>query len=627
MINKGTDLYFETMYNPIDAALNKVTETYGIDSFTLRYAICLLGSFPLNAILKRLPDEKEKTKCIYIIVSSMIYLFGILNLYSGFRTLLISSTFTFLITRFYHSKFMPYLNFVFVMGHLAMNHIYAQFFNSQTATTIDITASQMVLAIKLTSFAWSYYDGMDTNADEFESLVQYQKDRVIKRHPSLLKFVAYTFFYPTLLTGPSFDYSDFDSWLNGEMFHDLPESKKPKRRLNPRKRRQIPKNGKLALWKVIQGIAWIVLNGLGKKYIPLSFIADRASFMERSFFYRIHYIFLVGLVARFKYYAAWTIAEASCISCGLGYNGYDTKTQKIKWNRVQNIDIWNVEMAQNTRQCLEGWNMNTNKWLKYTVYLRVVKKGKKPGFRATMFTFLTSAFWHGTRPGYYLTFATGALYQTCGKFYRRNFRPIFLASDGVTPLPYKWVYDVVGMWVIKISFGYLVEPFLLLDFKESLVAWGSVYFYGHIVVALSFFLFRGPFSKSVIQFCKSLQPQYIATAKVKELEEEISRTSTSLGDIIREKLEYEEANKDLLQKEMNLGIPSIHPTDWEDAKGEWAAFVKEYTEWRERNGLEVEEDNLMKAFQDFKRELKENTVGERKMSFSGYSPVPIEKKD
>ncbi|KAG0662638.1 lysophospholipid acyltransferase [Monosporozyma unispora] len=614
------------MYNPINDGLERLIEVYGIDGFTLRYAICLLGSYPLNVILKRLPDKNINLKCYYILFMSSVYLFGVMNLATGFRTLFISSMFTYLITRFYKSKFMPYINFMFVMGHLALNHIYAQFFTSASAidaaSSIDITASQMVLVMKLTSFAWSYHDGSFLTKDEFQNdLVEYQRQRSLDRHPSLLHFLAYVFFYPTLLTGPSFDYSDFQSWLNCEMFKDLPDSEKPISRLNPNERRQIPKNGKLALWKVVQGITWIALRSYLPRFCNLEYMLDKKHFMARSFLYRIHYMFFLGLIARFKYYAAWTISEGSCILCGLGYNGYDPKTKKIKWNRVQNINIWDVEMAESTRQCLEGWNMNTNKWLKYSVYLRVAKKGKKPGFRSTLFTFITSAFWHGVNPGYYLTFATGALYQTCGKFYRRNFRPMFLAKDGKTPLKYKWVYDLIGMYVIKLSFGYLVQPFLCLEFKNSIKAWASVYFYGHIIIAVSFFLFTGPHSKQVIKWCKSKQPKEIALIEQKKLEENISSKATSLGDILKEKLEYEEEMMKHKPEndEMNLGIPTIDLEDIENAKKEWDLFTIEYTEWRNKRGFEIEEHNLKIAFENFKREINSDNL-KRRTSFSEYLP-------
>lgn len=620
------------MFNPINDGINKLTEHYGIDSFTLRYAICLLGSFPLNAILKRLPDKRIDLKCYFILIISSIYLFGVMNLATGFRTLFISSMFTYLITRFYKSRFMPYLNFIFVMGHLALNHIYAQYFTDssaiEAASSIDITAAQMVMVMKLTSFAWSYYDGSLLSKDEFENdLTEYQRQKALQGHPSLLNFMAYVFFYPTLLTGPSFDYCDFQSWLNCEMFKDLPDSKKPVSKIiTPGKKRQIPKNGRLALWKVVQGLFWLTLRNYLPQFCNIKYMLNKEQFMSRSFFYRIHYMYFLGFIARLKYYAAWTISEGACILCGLGYNGYDPVTKKIRWNRVQNIDIWNVEMAESTRQSLESWNMNTNKWLKYYVYLRVTKKGRKPGFRATLFTFITSAFWHGINPGYYLTFATGALYQTCGKFYRRNFRPIFLAEDGKTPTSYKWVYDLLCMYVIKLAFGYLVQPFLVLEFRDSIQAWSSVYFYGHIIVALSFFLFKGPYSKQVVQWCRSKQPKEVALMKQKRLEKDITNKASVLGDILKEKLKYEEEEEEKQRKqakaendEMNLGIPAINFDEIENAKKEWDDFTKSYNEWRQERGLEIEEENLMKAFEDFKREIQSDNL-KRRTSFSEYLP-------
>lgn len=47
--------------------------------------------------------------------------------------------------------------------------------------------------------------------------------------------------------------------------------------------------------------------------------------------------------------------------------------------------------------------MGTNRWLRLVVYDRVKTN-------ATVLTYALSAFWHGFYPGYYLTFASGALF-------------------------------------------------------------------------------------------------------------------------------------------------------------------------------------------------------------------------
>lgn len=61
------------------------------------------------------------------------------------------------------------------------------------------------------------------------------------------------------------------------------------------------------------------------------------------------------------------------------------------------------QLATNLRDAINNWNIGTNQWLRMVAYERVPKK------YATFLTFSLSALWHGFYPGYYLTFASGAL--------------------------------------------------------------------------------------------------------------------------------------------------------------------------------------------------------------------------
>jgi MBOAT, membrane-bound O-acyltransferase family len=44
---------------------------------------------------------------------------------------------------------------------------------------------------------------------------------------------------------------------------------------------------------------------------------------------------------------------------GLGYNGLGPDGKK-RWNRCRNIDILNIEFANNWKELLDAWNMNTS---------------------------------------------------------------------------------------------------------------------------------------------------------------------------------------------------------------------------------------------------------------------------
>jgi lysophospholipid acyltransferase len=302
---------------------------------------------------------------------------------------------------------MPWIGFVFCMGHLSVNQLRRQFYGDPGV--VDITGAQMVMVMKLTAFCWNVADGRlpESNLSEF------QKERAIKQLPSLLDFAGYVLFFPSLFAGPAFDYVDYKNWIETTMF-ELPAGTNPNKMPPTRKKRKIPRSGTPATWKAVAGIAWILaflkLSGM---YNPELVIGDQ--YMAYGFVRRVWILYMLGITSRLKYYGVWALTEGSCILSGLGFKGVDPATGKVSWDRLQNVNPWGVETAQNTRAYLGGWNINTNNWLRNYMYLRVTPRGKKPGFRASMATFTTSAFWHGFYPGYYLTFVLASFVQTVAK--------------------------------------------------------------------------------------------------------------------------------------------------------------------------------------------------------------------
>ena len=202
---------------------------------------------------------------------------------------------------------------------------------------------------------------------------------------------------------------------------------------------------------------------------------------------------------------------------GLGYNGIDPTTKKARWDRLNNVDAWGLESAQNARGYMESWNKNTNNWLRNYVYLRVTPKGKKPGFRATLTTFSTSAFWHGFYPGYYMTFVLGAFVQTVAKNYRRHFRPFFLTPDGKKGTKYKIYYDVVCWFVTQLAFSFATAPFVILGFNDSITAWARVYFYCIVGTAASMAFFASPAKQILVKrLNKQNHPHVLQRTKSEE---------------------------------------------------------------------------------------------------------------
>ncbi|KAF3076479.1 Lysophospholipid acyltransferase [Trichoderma lentiforme] len=506
------------LHRPFEALATKLAASP--DELKLTFSFLL--SYPLAGILKRLPDAKPLQKNIFIICVSLFYLVGLFDLWDGILTLAISAGGTYAIAKFLRgSPYMPWIGFFFVMGHMSVSHIQRQIAN--TPDVVDITGAQMVLIMKLSAFCWNVADGQ-LPADQLSEL---QQNRALKELPPLIDYIAYVLFFPSLFAGPAFDYAEYRRWIDTTMF-DVPAQIDPAKKPPVRKKRKIPRSGTPATKKAVTGLVWIGLFvGLSGKFSH-THVTDE-SFTERSFLHRVFLIHMASQVTRFKFYGVWALTEGACILAGLGYNGIDPATGKVSWNRLQNVDPWTVETAQNPRAYLAGWNMNTNNWLRNYIYLRVTPRGKKPGFRASMTTFVTSAFWHGFYPGYYLSFMLASLIQTSAKNFRRHVRPFFLDPITGNPTPKKKYYDFATYLVTQLTFSFTTLPFLVLGFKDSFRAWSHVYFYAFIWTTASLAFFASPGKALLKKKLESRQGKASARLKRSTSSESLSGMEPILG--------------------------------------------------------------------------------------------------
>ena len=338
---------------------------------------------------------------------AVFFLVGLFDLWSGLALVAFDATITYLIASLIHGPYMPWIGFVFLMGHMSISHISRQVVASPS--TVDITGMQMVMVMKLSAFCWNVFDGRQRGAQ----LNDVQKDRMLTAMPGIVDYAGFVAFFPSLMAGPAFDYVDYHRWLNTSMFN-LPPGADPMTAPPTRKQRRIPQSAIPATMKMAAGLAWVLAFLQMSKFFNAGVVLG-PEFMSKGFFLRVLHLHMMSLVERMKYYGVWSLTEGACILSGIGYKGVDPKTGKPDWSRLANIKPWGVELAQNSHAYLGNWNCNTNHWLRNYVYLRVTPQGKKPGFRASLATFATSAFWHGFEPGYYLTFILASFIQNVAK--------------------------------------------------------------------------------------------------------------------------------------------------------------------------------------------------------------------
>ena len=78
---------------------------------------------------------------------SLFYLVGLFDLWGGIRTLFISAAGAYGIAAYFKGPLMPWIGFVFLMGHMLVSHLYRELYPQPGV--VDVTGAQMVLVMKV----------------------------------------------------------------------------------------------------------------------------------------------------------------------------------------------------------------------------------------------------------------------------------------------------------------------------------------------------------------------------------------------------------------------------------------------------------------------------------------------
>jgi len=278
----------------------------------------------------------------------------------------------------------PKLVFAVTLGHLSLSHIYRQITN-YGGYELDYTGPQMVLVIKLTSFAYNVYDGTrqgpvrrvrrsgGRNAKRLtlgsaqrvcvcvcvcararvpnEQIHKDLQARAIKRIPNLLEYFGFVYFFGSFLAGPAHEYLEYQQMTDLTLFEAVRLQPRHRRRSalcdrstaampfpsrlpnapqDAQGRRKVPPTYLPALKALFTGVLCFVGIHLSGMY-PVAWMATAEFLSNTTFWYRFGYLQLSCTLQRFMYYFVWTIAEGACIAAGLGYNGRGADGKTIQW--------------------------------------------------------------------------------------------------------------------------------------------------------------------------------------------------------------------------------------------------------------------------------------------------------
>ncbi|KAA8496470.1 Lysophospholipid acyltransferase [Porphyridium purpureum] len=444
----------------------KLSEQSGVSDAELRLLACLLAAYPIGAAWRACkPPALKHLISVALGWWMMQFVIGYQWVHCLIPCLLAYACMAIVGPGARH------LVFAIALGYLAGGHIY-RMYTDYLGWTLDWTMQMMIITQKLSAFGYNYYDGSNPKASEL------QKSRAFSKLPGLVPFLSYILFPANVTIGPFFEFSDYMTVVEEGSTGMKKGAPAPPSPLLP------------SMWRLLQGILFMIIHNGVMMYLPTWAMVTSPQYMSRSngnIVLRYAKVWVSLLGYRFKYYFGWKIAEGAAVMSGLGYNGaVQTESGQVThlWNRIDTVDVLGFETAQSLRDAASTWNKMTNNWLKDYVYVRTPEP-----FNLYM-TYFTSAFWHGFYPGYYMFFLSVAFATQVHRNFRRSMRGYFVRpKDDPNAKLIKAVYDLFGAITTSLTVNYFILSFVALAWDYSIQAFDSLYWYGHILLAVLFVVF------------------------------------------------------------------------------------------------------------------------------------------
>ncbi|KAL4446431.1 hypothetical protein ABPG74_001172 [Tetrahymena malaccensis] len=462
------DLYYNKYiepYNQIVAPINQfldkiATEVFDNDvtSDQIKLLLCFIGIIPLGFILFSIKSpfiRRVYSTTLGFLLSFLVYGGNVVS--SHIMTLV-----TYILCAIFgrHSQKVV---FAFCLTFLSAHHIYRQI-TDYGGWKQDVSVILMMNFCKLVSFAFCYSDGFKNE----NQLSKDQKERRIQKLPNIFNFFSYINFLGSAIAGPSFDYYEFDNFINLKNGYS-----------------NIPHPIMDTFKNLGIGFVYLLITAKILPKFPLKHVIT-PEYGNENIFHKIVYYNLAIILIRVRYYAGWQMIQSSCASTGITYND-----KSKKFDQIVAVEE-SLELSHEVKVIVDKWNKTIQVWLKRYVYFRLyseeeIKKSKTKASYAQYATILISAFWHGFYPGYYLAFLQWAVYISVSKFMWKaatNGKKIFKVFE-----KFGIVHKVLRWFVCMSFFNSFGVQFVLLSAEKGWLFSKNIHFYTITIVICLFVFF------------------------------------------------------------------------------------------------------------------------------------------
>jgi hypothetical protein len=311
---------------------------------------------------------------------------------------------------------------------MVLYHIYRMYV-SYLSGIFDIGRTQMVITMKLTSFAYNFYDGVidvptGNLGTKAAKIILDRRKYAVAELPSILEFAGYVFSFPGLLVGPAFEYAEYISAFDNIVLSTDDAIPSPSRTSGVGLRPSSIVPGLTCFCKsIIMMVGYVIVSAK----FPVKYLYDPVWIQQQpTYFHQFTFLMVAVFGERLKFYFVWKIAEAACILGGFGFQGYNQADGIVGWSGVENVDIRNVEFATSLQMLSRAWNKRTQSWLERYTYNR--SNGN------VVLLYFVSALWHGLYPAYFVCFMTVPLLTAIERLAKSRLTPYVLGTNTNSPI-------------------------------------------------------------------------------------------------------------------------------------------------------------------------------------------------
>lgn len=323
-------------------------------------------------------------------------------------------TVAYLIMLFFPRKQQQYYVMTWCLICLSYTHLYRMLYNFGSYQ-LTVSTYTMLLVCKLNALSWCYHDG----ALHPSELTQDQIVRKVNDLPSVLEMVSYTWFSQTSGLGVFFEFSDYKRFIERTAEY-----------------KKVPSPISASICQLAIGLCCLAVYTVFGAYFPIAGCWSKEYAEEYSFAYKYLYFFLAMTGQRYFYYTPFSFSQGNIVASGFGYNGTKTELdgveeheKKHRWDKIVTVYIKLLETSPSCIEHLRYWNHQVHLWLKFYIQGRIVPKGTRATFGHTLVVFLTSAYWHGFYPVYYVMFFFAAILSEITKDVFKVRKAIWFVPD------------------------------------------------------------------------------------------------------------------------------------------------------------------------------------------------------